>query len=119
MKLWTISLITLILSSCATTNYSVGNAFSSDNVSKIVKNKTTSADLVNYFGQPFSKNVISGNEEKWIYMHSSGETSAQSYVFSVDIKSTGSQKTLDILLKNDTVINFAFSEGALPSYNIK
>jgi hypothetical protein len=64
------------MSGCASTSYSVGKSFSSDNVSKIEKEKTTSTELVKLFGQPFSKTVISATEQKWIYMHSSGTSSS-------------------------------------------
>ncbi|MDZ7660846.1 hypothetical protein [Thiohalophilus sp.] len=113
--LFTLSLI----SGCATSNYSVGNPFPSENVNKIVKGKTTTADLANLFGQPFSKTVISANEEKWMYMHSSGTSTAQSYVFTMDVKTTGMQKTLDILVKDDVVVNFAYTESPVPSVNVQ
>ena len=110
--------IFLLLSGCASTssNYSVGKSFSSDNVNKIVKGKTTSAELKNLFGEPYTKSVISADEEKWTYMHTSGTSSAQSHVFTMDVKTTGTQKTLDILLKNGVVINYAFTEGPVQAY---
>jgi len=101
---------------CATSSYSVGRDFSSQDVSKIVKGKTTSADLVQLFGEPFTKTVISETEEKWIYTHASGTATAQSYVVTMKVESKGNQKTLDVLLKNGIVTNFAFTEGPGP-YN--
>ena len=109
----------ILISGCASTSYSVGKSFSSESVAKIIKGKTTSAQLVQLFGEPFTKSVISANEEKWIYMHSSGTSSAQSYVFTMDVKTTGTQKTLDILLKDGVVINYAFTEGPTPTYTVQ
>jgi hypothetical protein len=109
----------ILTTGCATTSYSFGKPFSSSNVKKIVKGKTTNTDLVKLFGQPFSKTVISATEEKWIYTHSSGTSTAQSYLVTMDIKTTGTQKTLDILLNKDIVVNFAFTEGPTPTYNIQ
>ena len=109
----------ILITGCASTSYTVGKSFSSENVAKIIKGKTTSTQLVQLFGQPYTKSVISANEEKWIYMHTSGTSSAQSYVFTMDVKTTGTQKTLDILLKDDVVINYAFTEGPVPTYTMQ
>jgi len=115
------SIITMfiLISGCASTSYSVGNSFSSSNVKNIVKGETTSAELITLFGEPYTKTVISAEEQKWMYMHTSGTSTAQSYVFTMDVKTTGQQKTLDILLKNDVVINYAFTEGPVPTFNIQ
>jgi hypothetical protein len=117
--IFTLVITLFLIAGCATSSYSVGKSFSSENVNKIVKGKTTSAELINLFGQPYTKSVISANEEKWIYMHSSGTSSAQSYVFTMDVKTTGVQKTLDILLKGGVVINYAFTEGPIPTVNVQ
>ena len=111
--------VVLFVSGCATSSYSVGRDFPSQNVSKIVKGKTTSTELVRLFGEPSFKTVISATEEKWIYTHSSGTASAQSYVFTTKVQTTGQQKMLDILLKNGVVTNFAFTEGPGPIGNVQ
>ncbi len=102
------------LTACATSSYSFGRAFPTENVKQIVKGKTTGAELVLLFGEPFAKTVISETEEKWIYTHSSGTASAQSYVFTTKVQTTGQQKSLDILLKNGMVTNFTYTEGSGP-----
>lgn len=104
----------MIITGCATSSYSVGRDFSSENVKSIVKGKTKSTELIQLFGQPFSKTVISANEEKWIYTYSSGTASAQSYLVTTKVETTGHQKMLDILLKDGVVINFTFTEGSGP-----
>jgi outer membrane protein assembly factor BamE (lipoprotein component of BamABCDE complex) len=109
-----VSLVILSLSGCATSSYSVGKNFSSENVSKIVKGKTTSEKMVSLFGQPYSKTVISATDEKWIYMHSEGTAKAQSYIVTMDVKTTGTQKMLDVLITDGVVANFAFTEGQNP-----
>lgn len=109
----------ILMSGCVSTSYSVGKSFSSDSVTKIIKGKTTSAQLIQLFGEPFTKSLISANEEKWIYMHSSSTSSAKSYVFTMEVKTTGTQKTLDILLKDGVVINYAFTEGPTPTYTVQ
>jgi hypothetical protein len=39
---------------------------------------------------------------------------AQSYVVTMKVTTTGTQKTLDVLIRNDVVINYTFSEGPAP-----
>jgi outer membrane protein assembly factor BamE (lipoprotein component of BamABCDE complex) len=109
-----VSLVVLSLSGCATSSYSVGKNFSSTNVSQIIKGKTTGEEIVTLFGEPYSKTVISSTDQKWIYMHSEGTTKAQSYIVTMDVKTTGKQKMLDILITDGVVANFAFTEGQNP-----
>jgi hypothetical protein len=109
-----VSLVVLSLSGCATSSYSVGKNFSSENVSLIVKGKTTSEEMFTLFGEPYSKTVISATGEKWIYMHSEGTAKAQSYIVTMDVKTTGTQKTLDVLIADGVVVNFTFTEGQNP-----
>lgn len=109
-----VSLIILSLLGCATSSYSVGKDFPSENVSKIVKGKTTSGEMVAFFGEPYSKTIISATDAKLIYMHSKGTAKAQSYIVSMDVKTTGTQKMLDVLITDGVVANFAFTEGQNP-----
>lgn len=109
-----VSLAVLSLSGCATSSYSVGKNFASENVAQIIKGKTTSEELLVLLGEPYTKTVLSASDEKWIYMHSEGTTKAQSYIVSMDIKTTGTQKMLDVLISNGVVANFAYTEGPHP-----
>ena len=78
---------------------------------KKIQRTQKAAPLIFGFGEPFTKTVLSETEEKWLYTYSSGTASAQSYVFTMKVESTGRQKTLDILLKNGVVTNFTFTDG--------
>ena len=109
-----VSLVVLSLSGCATSTYSVGENFSSANVSKIIKGETTSEEMVTLFGKPYSKTIVSATDEKWIYMHSEGTAKAQSYIVTMDVKTTGTQKMLDVLITDGVVVNFAYTEGKNP-----
>ena len=104
-------LVATSLSGCATGGYSIGRDFNSAAVSQIVKGKTTKDDVVRMFGEPFSKQVASENEEKWMYVYDAGVVKAQSYVFTTVAQVTGQKKTLDILLRNGIVINYTYLEG--------
>lgn len=112
------SVVVLALSGCATSSYSVGKNFASENVSQIVKGKTTSEELIMLLGEPYTKTVLSASDEKWIYMHSEGTTKAQSYIVSMNVKTTGTQKMLDVLISEGVVANFAYTEGPHP-YNMQ
>ncbi|WP_404340296.1 hypothetical protein [Pseudoalteromonas mariniglutinosa] len=46
-----VSLVVLSLSGCATSSYTVGKNFASENVSQIVKGKTTSEEMIALFGE--------------------------------------------------------------------
>ncbi|MEL4284614.1 hypothetical protein ACQKCO_20915 [Shewanella baltica] len=113
-----VSLAVLSLSGCATSSYSVGKDFASENVSQIIKGKTTSKELIALLGEPYTKTVLSASDEKWIYMHSEGTAKAQSYIVTMDVKTTGTQKMLDVLISNGLVVNFAYTEGQNP-YNMQ
>lgn len=115
MKLLGVLSLLLIISGCATSSYKVGNEFASANVSKIEKGVTTENQLVQLIGEPYMKTVLSETEQKWIYTHTEANAKATNYVFSMQVESTGTTKTLDVLLKNGVVINYAYSETALPS----
>ena len=108
----------LSISACATSSYSVGNDFSSKNVKKIVKGKTTRTNLLQLFGKPFSKTVISSTGEKWIYTYSAGTATAQSFIVTTNVETKGIQKTLDILIEKGVVTNYTFTEGPMPNVQI-
>lgn len=111
MKFSILLIIALLLGACATSNYSVGRDFPSDKVSQITKGKTTADEILSWFGQPFSKSTISATEEKWVYSYIEGQ--AKAVVGSVT--STGTTKTLDVLIEDGVVVNYTFSEGPMSS----
>jgi hypothetical protein len=89
---------------------SMGRDFPGENVGKIVRGKTTDNDLIQMFGEPLSKTLISETEKNWIYTYSSGTATVVRHLTSVETKYKGNAKTLDILLKNGVVINFTFTD---------
>ncbi|MBD8123617.1 hypothetical protein IFT62_20630 [Pseudomonas lutea] len=106
--------VCIALSGCATSHYTAGRDFSSANVSSITKGKTTTTELKSIFGEPYAKSAVSETDEKWIYTYTNGSAHAQSYVVTMKVTTTGIQKTLDVLIRNDVVINYTFSEGPAP-----
>lgn len=106
--------ICLALGGCATSHFTAGRDFSSANVASITKGKTTTAELKSLFGEPYAKSPVSETDEKWVYTYTNGSAHAQSYVVTMKVTTTGTQKTLDVLIRNDVVINYTFSEGPAP-----
>jgi len=102
----------LVLNGCATSsNYTVGRDFSSASVATIVKGKTTTAQLRSMFGEPYMKTAVSDTDEKWIYAYTNASAHAKSYVVNMQVTTTGTQKMLDLLIRNDVVANYTYSEG--------
>ncbi|WP_458368640.1 hypothetical protein [Pseudomonas mandelii] len=119
MKIATLALVLAFsLNGCATSHYTSGRDFPSASVPSIVKGKTTAADLKTLFGEPFAKSPVNETDEKWVYTYSNGSAHAQSYVVTMKITTTGTQKTLDVLMRNDIVINYTFTDGPAPGSNI-
>lgn len=98
-----------LLTGCATTTSSYGTDFSDANVSKIVKGKTTSAQLIELFGQPFQKTPVSATEEHWMYTYTTAQSEAKPWMFGTNVKTTSTAKTLYVLLKNGVVINYTYT----------
>ena len=106
--------MSLALYGCATSHYTSGRDFPSENVASIVKGKTTTAELRTLFGDPFAKSAVNDTDEKWVYTYAYGSAHAQSYIVTMKVTTSGTQKTLDVLIRDDIVINFTFNEGQNP-----
>lgn len=99
----------VLLAGCASASYSVGKDFDESKIILIDKGKTTSQEILGLFGEPFSKSVMSANQEKWLYSYSSGVATARNYVVTNKVETTGNQKTLDLLIQDGVVLNFTYS----------
>lgn len=118
MKNGILILCALFLTACATANYTTGSDFKTDKVDQIEKGVTTKEQVADWFGEPYSKTVINGNQIKWLYFYSQGTSKAQSYVFTMKVQTEGTQKTLDILFDDGIVSNYRFTNGAAPQMSI-
>jgi len=114
-RILTVTILLLNLAACATSSYSVGKPFPSDQVATIKKGETTTTEILAKFGEPFSKSAISATQEKWLYSYVEGSAN----VNLGQVKSTGTQKTLDLLLDNEIVVNYTFTEGPVSTYMTK
>ncbi|MCL1075910.1 hypothetical protein [Shewanella dokdonensis] len=105
----------LILTSCATSHMTTGADFDATKVTSIVKGKTSADELQILMGQPFTKTVIDENSERWGYLYTDVTSKAKSYVFSVDVNTTGLRKQLDVLIKDGVVVNYSYTEAPIGS----
>ncbi|KGA31114.1 hypothetical protein [Pectobacterium odoriferum] len=105
-------MVAFMLAGCVySSHFETGAPVAVENVNKIVKGKTTEAELISLFGQPLSKAAVSATESKWIYSHTSSTASAQA--FTMKTTSSAEITTLDILIKDGVVINYAFTKSPL------
>lgn len=118
-KLLAVAFGVMVLVGCTySNNYESGSQISAENVNRIVKGKTTEAELVAMFGQPMTKSVVSEKETKWIYTHNAVSASAQA--FTMKTTSSAEMTTLDILLRDGVVVNYAYTKSPLnPAMSMK
>ena len=91
-----------------------GRDFDETKSSQIVSGKTTEADLVRLLGEPVKKEVVSETEVKWIYEYVT--SSAAVRVFSANPKVDVKKKTLEALVRNGVVVNFALTNPGPTNY---
>ncbi len=108
-----LALFTVILLNCATKHYSIGKDFDETLIPRIEKNKTTQEELINMFGEPYVKRVLSEYEQKWLYHYESGHLKSRSYVLTTKVETIGSKKSLKILLRDGVVVEYSYTKGEL------
>jgi outer membrane protein assembly factor BamE (lipoprotein component of BamABCDE complex) len=119
-------LFTLLLAGCATpkpadttktltSTVRRGRDFDSSKVKDILKGKTTTQEIVQWFGQPFAKKVVSADQVGWLYAWRQSTVTLQGTRHDVKGKQTGYKKRLELLISNDVVLNFSFEEGPFES----
>ena len=102
--------ITSLVGCTYQSNVNYGKQFTTEQVNQIVKNVTTTSELLEIFGEPAVKSVLSETEEKWVYTYTGGKATAQA--FTMKTTSDISTHMLDLLIKNNIVINFAETNNA-------
>lgn len=120
MQTWTrvfFAAAVALLVGCATSTFTQGREFSTDNLSQIVKGKTTDAEMLQLFGPPFQRTVLADGTENWIYTYTVGESTAHVYLFYSSVRTTGTQKILNATIAKGVVTNYSYTEGAAPGSN--
>ncbi len=106
-----LSLICVALIGCATRTTTTGREFDTSKVGDIKKGTTTSDELVGLLGQPFSKSVKSEDEVIWNYSWVKATSTTSMGWSSPNIRTEGTKKNLEVLIKNGVVVNYTLDEG--------
>jgi outer membrane protein assembly factor BamE (lipoprotein component of BamABCDE complex) len=96
----------LCLCGCAWNHYTEGTVFDASDTNQIVKGKTTTTDLMNMFGTPYSKTPEAGGGEQWFYFCSHNlDVAGFVPVGSIAVEqTTKKQQNLTVLINKDKVV---------------
>ena len=109
-KLLSITLFSVILSGCVySSNYESGARIDETKVQEIVKGKTSEQQIVQWFGEPQFKTVLNDKDTKYVYTHTESSASAQAFTMNTTLSSK--QTTLDVLVRDGVVLNFALQKS--------
>lgn len=104
-------LLGLLLCGCATMTNRMTNGrdFDETKVNQIKKGVTTADGVVALYGEPDTKEILSANQIMWHYTYLTQVYEKHTGMFTPVVEqTTGYKKNLDILLQDDTVINYAY-----------
>ena len=103
--------LALAFSGCATATYSTGKDFDMSRVQQIEKNKTTAAEMTQWFNAPANRSVSDDGTETWVWTFTTVKSHAQSYVVSMNVKTQTNIKRLTAVLRKGVVETYSFTEG--------
>ncbi|WP_323663698.1 hypothetical protein [Pectobacterium carotovorum] len=110
-----VTLVSLTLSGCYSFgNQTLKNVTQEDVKAKIVKGKTTKAEVLTAFGEP-DKRITSDDEEKWSYSMHNYRSKPTSYIPIVGILTGGTdieEKSILITFKGEKVSSYEFTASA-------
>lgn len=105
----------LVLSGCVNSGNQTLKSESQESIkSKLVKGKTTKADVQAQFGEPYSRSTLDSGEEVWSYAMHNSQMAATSFIPVVGLFTGGSDnqsKTLQITFNGNVVNKWSFSSG--------
>jgi len=111
-------LLCVLLTACSTIKDRVttGRDFDESKVSQIKKGVTTAEGIVALYGEPDAKEIVSPNQVMWHYTYLMEDHKIHSGMFIPEVEqTTGYKKRLDILLQDNTVINFTYVKAPVQS----
>ncbi|EJF3876884.1 hypothetical protein M1O04_004950, partial [Salmonella enterica] len=101
------------ISGCSTSgNQKIKNETAQSLQSKIIKNKTTKAELLAQLGEPDTRTTLDDGNEQWRYFMYNNQFNASTFIPVVGLLTGGSQtqsKTLEIDFNAETVSKWTFS----------
>ncbi len=104
----------ILISGCATVNYTVGQDFDNAAVERIENGKTTTEQLLAWFGPPDTKSVTKSSTfediQTWSYTHTDVNSNAYAFLFLVHSQAEVTLKMLTISIKGNLVTNYTYTE---------
>jgi len=88
-----------------------GRDFDTSKVKNIQKGKTTTQEIIQWFGQPYAKKIISTNQIGWLYAWRQSTITVSRTANTARGRESGYKKRLDLLIADDVVLNYTFDEG--------
>lgn len=88
-----------------------GRDFDTSKVKDIQKGKTTTQEIIQWFGQPYGKKIVSTNQIGWLYAWRQSTLTVSRTTNTAKGKETGYNKRLELLIADEVVLNYAFDEG--------
>jgi outer membrane protein assembly factor BamE (lipoprotein component of BamABCDE complex) len=88
-----------------------GRDFDTSKVKDIQKGKTTTPEIVQWFGQPYAKRVASTNQVGWLYAWRNSTVTVNRSNTNAKGREVGYQKRLELLISDEVVMNYTFQEG--------
>lgn len=102
-----------LITGCSTSgNQNLKNETPQSLQSKIIKNKTTKAELLAQLGEPDTRTTLDDGNEQWRYFMYNNQFNATTFIPVVGLFTGGSQtqsKTLEIGFKGEIVSKWTFS----------
>ena len=92
-----------------------GRDFENSKVNDIQKGKTTTQEIIQWFGQPFAKRIVSTNQIGWLYTWRQSTLTVTRSANSTKGRESGYKKRLELLISDDVVLNYTFDEGPFES----
>ena len=92
-----------------------GRDFDTSKVKDIQKGKTTTQEIVQWFGQPYAKRIVSTNQIGWLYSWRQSTLTVTRSANSTKGRESGYKKRLELLISDDVVLNYTFDEGPFES----
>ena len=102
-----------LITGCSTSgNQKIKNETAQSIQSKIIKNKTTKAELLAQLGEPDTRTTLDDGNEQWRYFMYNNQFNASTFIPVVGLLTGGSQtqsRTLEIYFNGETVGKWTFS----------
>lgn len=114
-----IVVIAVALAGCATKNITGGRKFDVTKIGSIQKGTTTSEQLIQLLGPPFTTSEQPAGAVIWDYTWKKGKSTTTHGSDGTVVTSTGEKKTLEVLIINGVVENYTYTDDPFWNEQLK